>query len=172
MAHILQEVEINRHARFPCGNIEFYEWSGDDETKLEAMSKSRPGKHMLLRGMDWTVARLEPDYIASNSFRSSDGTIQQTVTGSLKTSELPDDEVWNFSRSPQIGILDSTPSMIILGDVSYDVFPLGLEVRLSMCLVSLRFSSLTGYLSDSWRLRLLGCERQHALWIYICHTCG
>lgn len=136
VAHSVREAKTTMHLRPPessCGTIEFYEWSGDDDTEREAMLGFLIGGNEPAVGMDWMLVDLDQDYVAFNTFKSLDGTVQQRVARSLKISELLDDEVWIVSRRPQIGILDCTPT-VILGQVSYDVFSIALEVPLGECI--------------------------------------
>jgi hypothetical protein len=115
-----------------CGRVGFYEWSGDEYIDAEALSTSTSRGREPAVAMDWMLVQLDHRYVASNTFRSQDGTVEQNVTGFVRTSELPDDEVWIFSSNPQIGILDSTPSTIIFGQVSYEVFSIALVFPLGM----------------------------------------
>ncbi|KAE9365952.1 hypothetical protein N431DRAFT_87211 [Stipitochalara longipes BDJ] len=117
---------VERRFDRPCGSIEFYQWSGDEDIELEDPSGDAYMTTKPAIAMDWMLLRLNSHYTAHNTFRSLDGTVQQNVSGFVATAELLDDEVWIFSTRPQIGILDSTPSTIILGQISYDVFSIAL----------------------------------------------
>jgi len=120
-----------------CGRVEFYEWSGDEDTELAALSTSTPEEQKPAVAMDWMLVHLYDNYITSNTFKSPDSKLQQDVTGFLRLTELRDGEMWIFSKHPQMGILDSTPSTIILGQISYEVLSIALEFplgRLCGCL--------------------------------------
>jgi hypothetical protein len=123
----------------PCGWVDSYEWSGnyrsgDPEADANRSSGSLATERDSRIAMDWMLIRLHSDYILPNRFMSSHYKTVHEITGFLSTADFSDDEVWvcsGFSR-PQMGILDTTPSTIILGQVSYDVFSIFFEGALGM----------------------------------------
>lgn len=107
-----------------CGWVESYEWSG----------REKLGSGEASVGMDWMLIRLREEFILPNQYFTSDDEPPQPISGFVQNVELPDDEVWICSgfTQPQIGILDSTPSSIILDQVSYEVLSIALEFPLGM----------------------------------------
>jgi hypothetical protein len=84
--------------------------------------------------MDWMLIRLREEFIFLNQYFTSDDEPPQLISGFVQNVELPDDEVWICSHftQPQIGILDSTPSSIILDQVSYEILSIALGFPLGM----------------------------------------
>jgi hypothetical protein len=115
----------------PFGWVKSFEWSGYDNST--ASSTQRDGIETL--AMDWMLIRLREEFMLPNLYLTSEHGVAQDINGFTRNFELRDGEVWvctGFTR-PQIGILDSTPSSIIINQVSYEVLSIALEFPLGMC---------------------------------------
>ena len=128
---LLNSREKHRFYTF-CGRIEFYEWSGQEDDKAEDPTGPAKWRIISALAMDWMLLRLDKRYTSLNKFSAFDGAVQQSVSGFVRTADLQDGEVWIFSTHPQTGILDSAPSTIVLGQVSYEVLSIALEFPLGM----------------------------------------
>jgi hypothetical protein len=133
-----------------CGLVESYEWSGNEDLAQASGSNGKP-VYITRRtaAADWMLIRLREEFVTPNLFKIPDCDSPQEVSGYFRNSELSDDEVWVCGgiTGTQIGILNTTPSSILFGQVSYDVlsialeFPLGIKNTLSFLCFLLTFSS-------------------------------
>lgn len=155
------------------GKVKSYEWSGndtapgsppeDDSLLLEHPDEQKP--------MDWMLTRLGTDFMLPNLFNDPDDARQRTVSGFWNSVELGDGDVWVCGgiTGTQYGILDTTPTSILYGQVSYEVlcvalqYPLGMP-RLQHAVLLLLLAN-TNY--SRWRFRGMGHQRWQTLWIYI-----
>lgn len=118
-----------------CGLIESYEWSGNKDLAQASGSNGKP-LYITRRTVaaDWMLIRLREEFVVPNLFKISDSDSPQEVSGFFRNSELSDDEVWVCGgiTGTQIGILNTTPSSILFGQVSYDVLSIALEFPLGI----------------------------------------
>jgi len=113
-----------------CGLIESYEWSGNENLQ------TFPAPYFTQRtaAADWMLIRLRQEFVLPNLFKIPDSDSPQEVTGYFRNPELPDDIVWVCGgiTGTQFGILNTTPSSILFGQVSYDVLSIALEFPLGI----------------------------------------
>lgn len=121
----------------PCGWTEVYKWTGEDlEVASIWVDEHRSGSSEV-PAMDWMLLRLCEQFMRPNAYCIEEEELTHSVhdiSGFVKHIDLPDDDVWVCSgfTQPQSGILDTTPSTIIIDQVSYDVLSLALEYPLGM----------------------------------------
>jgi hypothetical protein len=114
----------------PFGWVKSYEWSGYD---YSAASSTQSGDFETL-AMDWMLIRLREEFMLPNLYLTSEHGVPQDINDFARNFELRDGEVWVCTgfTSPQVGILDSTPSSIIINQVSYEVLSIALKFPLGM----------------------------------------
>jgi hypothetical protein len=123
------------HALKSCGRMESYEWSGNEESAHASGSNYaplHPTQHT--PAADWMLIHLREEFVLPNLFKILDSDFPHEVSGYFRNSELLDDEVWVCGgiTGTQIGILNTTPSSILYGQVLYDVFSIALEFPLGI----------------------------------------
>jgi hypothetical protein len=123
------------HALKSCGQMESYEWSGNEESEYASGSNNtplHPTQH--IPAADWMLIRLQEEFVLPNLFKIFDSEFPYEVSGYFRNSELLDDEVWVCGgiTGTQIGILNTTPSSILYGQVLYDVLFIALEFPLGI----------------------------------------
>jgi hypothetical protein len=123
-----------------CGWTAGYEWTGDvpgdANTEMDGHGPA-PGLKEVV-AMDWMLIRLCEDLMLPNQYYAASElffSLGYEISGFLQNVDLPDGEVWVCSgfTQPQSGVLDSTPSSIIVDQVSYEVLSLALEFPLGAC---------------------------------------
>lgn len=120
-----------------CGWIESYEWSvcghlSYGSTQTGHTDLPEPVEAV---AMDWLLIRLRQEFMLPNQYYfTSDDESPHDISGFVPSVDLPDHNVWVCSGAtqPQLGILDSTPSSIIIDQVSYEVLSIALENPLGM----------------------------------------
>jgi hypothetical protein len=141
------------------GKVKSYKWSGNEIAKEYALKDVSllTDDREEQTPMDWMLIRLGADFMLPNLFRDPNGESRQSITGSLKTVEFTDDDVCVCGgvTGTQCGILDTTPTLILYGQASYEVLSISLEHPLGMYSLSMQLVPCTKYRSG-WRFWRMG----------------
>jgi hypothetical protein len=144
------------------GKVKSYEWSGNDtqDVALNGGTLFLDRQHEQT-GMDWILVRLRSGFMLPNIFNDPHDRIRRNVSGFWNSVNLEGGDVYVCGgiTGTQFGILDKTPTLILHGDVPYEVLSIALEHPLGMLFRPGTCKFCCNTLYSRWRFWCVGYQR-------------